>query len=71
MDWGRVEGNWSNLRGELQEKWGNIREDRFNQIAGQRTQLVSELQQTYGISENTAEREVDEWADSLDRRGCC
>jgi hypothetical protein len=26
MDWNRVEGNWKQIKGQIQEKWGKLTE---------------------------------------------
>ena len=35
---------------------------------GERKQLVGKIQERYGIAQNEAERQVDEWADTLKER---
>ena len=61
MDWNRVEGNWKQLKGKVQEKWGHLTDDDLDIIAGQRDQLVGRLQERYGIQKEAAERQVKDW----------
>jgi uncharacterized protein YjbJ (UPF0337 family) len=64
--WERIAGNWKEWKGRLRERWGEITEDDWNVIAGRREQLVGRLQQLYGISEEEAARQVDEFERSSD-----
>jgi uncharacterized protein YjbJ (UPF0337 family) len=56
--WERIQGDWKAWKGRLRERWGEITDDEWNVIAGRREQLVAQLQQRYGISEEEAERQV-------------
>lgn len=59
MDWNTVEGNWKQLKGKLQETWGDLTDDELDIIAGKRDQLVGKIQTKYGIVKEEAERQVD------------
>lgn len=59
MDWNTVEGNWKQLKGKLQETWGDLTDDELDVIAGKRDQLVGKIQAKYGIAKEEAERQVD------------
>ena len=58
MNWDRVEGNWKQLKGKVQEKWGDLTDDDFDRIAGQREQLIGEIQTRYGIAKDEAEKKA-------------
>ena len=45
MNWDRVQGNWKQLKGKVQEQWGKLTDDDFDQIEGRREQLVGRLQE--------------------------
>jgi len=62
MNWDQVAGNWKQLRGMVQEKWGELTDDDLDQIAGRRDQLIGKLQERLGYARDRAEREVDELA---------
>lgn len=66
MNWDKVEGNWKQLKGAVQEKWGDLTDDDLDRIAGNREQFVGRLQERYGIMRDQAERDVDAWARDLD-----
>jgi len=61
MNWDRVEGNWKQFKGSVQEKWGKLTDDDLNVIEGKRTQLAGRLQQRYGVAKDQAENEIDAW----------
>ena len=51
MNWDRIEGNWNRIKGNVIEQWDDLTED----------QLVSRIQETYGASDDEAERELTDW----------
>lgn len=62
MNWDQVQGNWRQLKGRAQAKWGEITNDTWDRIEGRREELVGVIQEQYGKSREEAEREVDDWA---------
>jgi uncharacterized protein YjbJ (UPF0337 family) len=65
MNWDQVSGQWKQLKGKVQEKWGRLTDDELDVIAGKRDQLIGKVQQKYGIAKEEAEREVDNWSTTL------
>jgi uncharacterized protein YjbJ (UPF0337 family) len=65
MNWDRIEGNWKEFRGKVQQQWGKLTDDDFDLIRGKRTELAGHLQQRYGIARDQAEREIDSWLRNL------
>lgn len=61
MDWNRVEGNWKQIKGKVQEQWGKLTDDDLDQIAGRREQLEGKLQQRYGYQKDQIKKQVDDW----------
>ncbi|NMH58883.1 CsbD family protein [Alteromonas ponticola] len=57
----RIEGNWKELKGKVQQQWGKLTNDDLDRIDGKRTELVGKIQQHYGKSKDEAEREVDDY----------
>jgi uncharacterized protein YjbJ (UPF0337 family) len=55
MNWERIESNWNRIKGNVIEQWDDLTED----------QLVSRIQDTYGISDDEAERELTDWQQRL------
>jgi uncharacterized protein YjbJ (UPF0337 family) len=64
MNWDRVEGNWNEFKGKIQQQWGKLTNDDLEQVKGKRTELCGRLQQKYGYAKDQAEREVDNWLKS-------
>jgi uncharacterized protein YjbJ (UPF0337 family) len=61
MNWDRVEGNWNQFKGKLQQNWAKLTDDDLATIKGNRTMLAGRLQENYGIAKDQAEKEIDAW----------
>lgn len=61
MNWDIVEGKWKQLKGSIQQKWGELTEDELDQIDGSREKLTGKLQEKYGWTREEADRKVDEY----------
>jgi uncharacterized protein YjbJ (UPF0337 family) len=64
MNWDRIQGNWTQFKGKVKEKWGKLTDDDLDVIAGKRDQLIGKLQERYGKNRDEVERElnaVDSW----------
>ena len=61
MNWERVRGNWTQLRGKVRMQWGKLTDDQLDVIEGRRELLLGKLQETYGVTEEEAEQQVKEW----------
>lgn len=59
-----IEGNWEQLKGDIQKTWGKLTDDQMDQIEGSRKKLVGFLQENYGIMEDEAEKQVSEYEQS-------
>ncbi len=59
MNSDRIEGNWKEMKGKVQQKWGKLTDDDLDVIDGRREELVGKIQQEYGKSRDEAEKEVD------------
>ena len=65
MNWDRIEGNWKQLKGKVREKWGKLTDDHIDVVAGRREHLAGKIQEVYGIGKDEANRQIDEFADSV------
>ena len=65
MNWDRVEGNWKEFKGKVQQKWGKLTKDDLDVIEGKRTELSGRLQRRYGVARDEAERQIDIWLKSV------
>ena len=71
MNWDQMEGKWKQYSGKVREKWGKLTDSDVSVIEGKRDQLVGKIQERYGIAKDEAERQVDDWTNTLgsdDRR---
>lgn len=66
MNWDIVEGNWTQWKGRLKEKWGDLTDNEIQELDGRKDQLVGKLQERYGIARDEAERQLDEWTSTYD-----
>ncbi len=64
MNWDIVQGNWTQWKGRLKEKWGDLTDDDLTMLDGKKDQLAGKIQERYGIAREEAEKQVDEWASS-------
>lgn len=65
MNWDRIEGNWKQYSGKVQEKWGKLTHDHLDVVAGKREQLAGKIQEVYGIGKDEAHQQIDSFADAL------
>ncbi|HLU02676.1 MAG TPA: CsbD family protein [Advenella sp.] len=56
-----AQGRWTQLKGVIQQTWGNLTDDDIAQINGDAQKLCGLLQETYGKSREDAQREVDDF----------
>ena len=64
MNWDRVEGNWKEFKGKVQQKWGKLTDDDLTLVNGQREQLEGIIQQRYGMAKDQVRKDVDAWLKS-------
>jgi uncharacterized protein YjbJ (UPF0337 family) len=65
VNWDRIQGNWKEFKGRVQQKWGKLTDDDLDVIEGKRTELTGRLQQRYGVAKDEAERDIDTWLKSV------
>ena len=65
MKWDRVEGNWKEVKGKVQQQWGKLTNDDIDVIEGKRTELAGRLQQRYSVAKDDAERQIDTWLNGV------
>jgi uncharacterized protein YjbJ (UPF0337 family) len=62
-----LQGKWKQMRGEMKRMWGQITDDEFDKIEGDRDKLIGILQEKYGYSREKAEEEVGRCFESYER----
>lgn len=55
------QGRWNQLKGKVQEQWGDLTNDDLDKIEGRRDQLIGRIQERYGKNREAVEREVEAW----------
>jgi uncharacterized protein YjbJ (UPF0337 family) len=61
MNWDRVEGNWKQFKGKVQQQWGKPTDDDLDVIQGNQTELAGRLQERYGTTKDEAQKQIDSW----------
>jgi uncharacterized protein YjbJ (UPF0337 family) len=61
MNTDTIKGKWNQLKGDVKTKWGQITDDEFTQIAGDKDKLIGKIQEKYGRSKDEVTREVHEF----------
>jgi len=64
MNWDQIKGMWHLVKGSARAKWGELTDDKIDQIAGNRELMIGKIQEKYGIAKEEAEKQVDEWTKS-------
>jgi len=65
MNWDQVKGSWKQVQGQVKQKWGKLTDDDLSVVAGKRDELAGVLQQKYGVAKEQAERELDDFVNSI------
>ena len=60
-----IAGNWKQLKGKIQAKWGDLTDDDFNVAEGNAEYLAGKLQKRYGWDRDRAHTEVSTFERSL------
>lgn len=58
MNRDRIEGNWKQIKGKIQQKWGKLTDDDLDVINGNREMLLGRIQEVYGIKKEIVEEEL-------------
>lgn len=56
----QLKGQWSQLKGEVKKKWGQLTDDDLMEVQGDYDKLVGKIQERYGDSEESVRRWVDD-----------
>ncbi|MBS1724760.1 MAG: CsbD family protein [Armatimonadetes bacterium] len=65
MNWNIIEGTWKEMAGKVREQWGKLTDDEIQEISGKKDRLEGLLQQRYGVTQEEASRQIDDWAGKL------
>ena len=68
MNQHELKGNWKQLKGKVQRRWGRLTDNDLDIIDGNRKVLVGRIQERYGEERSEIEKDVDSWFDSLSEK---
>lgn len=63
--WQDMQANWKDSIGSVKDRWAELTEEELLKVNGDRDQLVTLVQDVYGLDQAAAEAEVADWASSL------
>lgn len=55
-----AEGKWKQLKGQIQEKWGELTDDDIDQVEGSSDRFIGVLQERYGLAREEAKKQFEE-----------
>jgi uncharacterized protein YjbJ (UPF0337 family) len=58
MDWNSVEASWQRFSGEVHANWARLTAAHLDFIAGSRARLASVITESYGVTVDEAERQI-------------
>ncbi|HAK61802.1 MAG TPA: CsbD family protein [Alphaproteobacteria bacterium] len=64
MNKDQVVGNWEQVKGTVRKQWGKLTDDQVDQIKGDRQKLAGQIQESYGIAKEEAQKQIDQWEES-------
>ena len=65
-NWENIQVNWGQMQSKIQEHWVDMSDDEFRTLDGSREEFVTFLRKKYGLNQEDAESQLDEWADKVD-----
>lgn len=58
-------GHWHSIKGKIKERWGKLTDNELLELEGNQEKLEGLVQKKYGINQERAKREVDEFYNDL------
>jgi uncharacterized protein YjbJ (UPF0337 family) len=68
MNWTRIEGKWTQLKGDAKSRWAKLTDDDIKGVGGQLDRLVGKLMERYGVKKEQAHKDIEEWVDKISAR---
>jgi uncharacterized protein YjbJ (UPF0337 family) len=56
-----LKGKWTQVKGDVRNKWGKLTDDDITQIEGDSEKMIGKLQERYGWAREQAHKELDEF----------
>jgi uncharacterized protein YjbJ (UPF0337 family) len=65
MNKNTIQGNWEQIKGKAKQKWALLGDDDFELFAeGKRQEFSGKIQEAYGKSKDTVDKEIKDFEDS-------
>jgi len=61
VNWDRIESNWKQYRGPVQQQWSKLTDAQLEVVDGRREQLADQIQAVYGITRKEAGKQLYDW----------
>ena len=55
----KIKGNWNQLKGEVQQKWGNLTDDDLDYAEGKENELIGRIQEKTGETKESVKNFID------------
>ena len=65
MNTDTLKGQWKQIKGRIQEQWGELTDDDLDVAEGHRDYLIGKLQERYGMARDAAAEKVREFERAL------
>jgi uncharacterized protein YjbJ (UPF0337 family) len=65
MNWDQVQGQWKQFAAKFKSKWAKLTDDDWKLVGSKKDALVGKLQERYGQKKEAAEKEVDDYINTL------
>lgn len=65
MNWHDVENQWTDIRKKALSNWNALSEEAVDATQGKPAALSALIQQTYGVSADDADQQLETWLDNL------
>ncbi|MEZ5465607.1 MAG: CsbD family protein [Lysobacteraceae bacterium] len=53
-----IKGKWKQISGRMKRQWGKLTDDDLDVVDGHREYLLGKLQERYGLSKDSAEKQI-------------
>jgi len=63
-----LKARWTQLRGEIKKRWGELTDDEVVQINGERDKLAGLIQERYALTKEEALEQIDRFLEHLNER---
>lgn len=55
----KIKGNWNQMKGKIQQKWGDLTDDDLDYAEGKETELLGRIQEKTGETKESVKNFID------------